>query len=192
MSDHDGPGPVTELLAAHRAGDPSALERLVALVYGDLHRLARRQLASGGDSLTLDTTALVHEAYLKTLHREELPWHDRGHLLAVAAKAMRQLVIDHARARGAVKRGGDVAPLHLDEGRLAVGEHAEALLDLDAALTRLGEADEWLLRIVECRFFGGLTAEETAEALGSSLRTVERDWSRARAWLRVELADGAA
>ena len=182
------PGPVTELLAAHRAGDDGAFERLVCLLYDDLRALAHRQLGPAQNALTLDTTSLAHEAYLKVLHREELPWRDRPHLLAVTARAMRQLIIDHARARVAVKRGAHGGLIPFDETLIAVDRDAGALLALDDALERLGQVDARKRQVVECRFFGGLTAEDTASALGMSLRTVEREWTRARAWLRVELS----
>jgi RNA polymerase sigma factor (TIGR02999 family) len=178
---------ITRLLAAHRAGDEAALAQLVPLVYGDLHRLARRQLGGRGSGRTLDTTALVHEAFLRLVGGGQAAWKDRGHFFAVAALAMRQVIIDYARRCQAQKRAGD-RPLHSLEGsRIAVEAQAEALLEIDKALERLRRIDERLIRVVECRFFAGLTAEETAEALGVSTRTVERDWKRARAWLRHDL-----
>jgi RNA polymerase sigma factor (TIGR02999 family) len=182
----DGRGDITRLLAAHRDGDARALEQLVPLVYRDLQQLARRQL-KGSNLPTLDTTSLVHEAYLK-LAGGSSAWEHRGHFFAVASMAMRQIVVDYARHSHAQKRGGAQPIERLDAEQIAVEAQAEALIELDEALRRLSALDERLPRVVECRFFTGLTAEETAEALGVSLRTVDRDWQRARAWLRQELA----
>ena len=178
---------LTALLAAHRQGDRNALGRLLPLVYRDLQRLAKRQLSAGRPGQTLNTTGLVHEAYLKLADSDRSAWQDRGHFFAVAAMAMRQIVIDYARQTQAHKRGGEQKKEGLDGVDLAVEAQAETLLAVDRALTRLGELDPRLPRIVECRFFTGLTEEETAEALGVSTRTVERDWKRARAWLKQEL-----
>ena len=172
---------------AHRQGDKEACCRLLPLVYRDLRRLARRQLGSRAPGQTLDTTGLVHEAYLKLVDAHGSTFEDRGHFFAVASIAMRQIVIDYARRRQAEKRGDGRKPLGLEGVDLGVDTQAETLLRIDRALDRLGEIDERLPRIVECRFFTGLTDEETAEALGVSTRTVERDWKRARAWLKQEL-----
>ncbi|HVS02415.1 MAG TPA: ECF-type sigma factor [Thermoanaerobaculia bacterium] len=181
------PGEVTRLLQAHQAGDVGALDRLVPLVYDDLRRLARRQLA-GHRRGHLDTTALVHEVYLKLVDQTRIPGESRRHFLAVAARAMRQVVVDFARRRQARKRGGEQVHLTLDAATVAVEEEAEMLLALDEALRRLGELDPRLIRVVECRFFAGLSEEETAGALALSTRTVQRDWTRARAWLQAQLA----
>lgn len=178
---------VTQLLRAHRDGDRAAFERLVPLVYDDLRRIARRQLGRGNPDGILQTTALVHESYLKLVDQSRADFQDRSHFLAVAARAMRQVVVDHARRRGAAKRGGGGHQTTLDEGHVAVESQAEWLLAVDQALTRLGERDGRLARIVECRFFAGLSEEETAAALGISVRTAQRDWMRARAWLQEEL-----
>ena len=178
---------LTGLLAAHRRGDREALGRLLPLVYRDLQRLAKRQLGQRRPGQTLDTTSLVHEAYMKLADGERTAWENRGHFFAVASLAMRQIVIDYARQSQAGKRGGQQRNLGLDEVAIAIDEQAEGLLALDQALERLGEIDARLPRVVECRFFTGLSEEETAEALGVSTRTVERDWKRARAWLRREL-----
>lgn len=183
-------GEITRLLEAHREGDQSALQRLVPLVYRDLQQLARRQLKRGRFGPTLNTTSLVHEAYLKLADSEGDGWEHRGHFFAVASMAMRQIVVDYARHSRAKKRGGGEVVGGLDGIDIAVEEQADELIALDRALDRLGALDARLPRIVECRFFTGLTAEETAEALGVSLRTVERDWKRARAWLRLELDSG--
>ncbi|HEX5042514.1 MAG TPA: ECF-type sigma factor [Candidatus Polarisedimenticolaceae bacterium] len=179
---------LTGLLAAHRRGDREALSRLLPLVYRDLQRLAKRQLGHRRVGQTLDTTSLVHEAYMKLADGDRTAWENRGHFFAVASLAMRQIVIDYARQSRAEKRGGEQRHVGLDQVAIAIDEQAEGLLALDRALERLREIDERLPRVVECRFFTGLSEEETAEALGVSTRTVERDWKRARAWLRQELA----
>ena len=150
--------------------------------------MARRQRRRG-TAQTLDTTALVHEAYLKLANAENLQVSDRGHLMAVAASAMRQVLIGRARARLRLKRGRGDKPLELDESRVAGSSPSERLLDIDRALDALRRQDERLAHIFECRFFGGLAEEETAQALGISLRTVQRGWMRARAWLRAALED---
>ncbi|HEY7514549.1 MAG TPA: ECF-type sigma factor [Vicinamibacteria bacterium] len=183
-----GTGAITELLRAHEAGQRDALDRVVPLVYDELRRLARRHLRRGPAGYTLDTTGLVHEAYLKLAASEGLALKDRGHLLAVTARVMRQVLVDRARARLRGKRGSGQAALELDEARLpSDGSSPERLLDVDRALVRLRERDPQLARIFECRFFGGFGEEETADALGLSLRTAQRGWMRARAWLRAEL-----
>jgi RNA polymerase sigma factor (TIGR02999 family) len=178
---------VTELLAAHQAGQPDAFGQLVDLVYQDLRRIARgqRRRAGGGD--TLNTTALVHEAYARLVEHTGAPLADRGHLLAVAAVAMRQLLVDHARRRSRDKRGGGAVHASLDEMDERIGHDAQHILALDLALDRLAAREPRQARIVECRYFAGLTEQETADALGLSLRTVQREWLKARAWLRVEL-----
>jgi RNA polymerase sigma factor (TIGR02999 family) len=180
---------ITDLLAAHRDGDAEALSRLVPIVYEDLRKIARRQLRGARPGQTLDTTALVHEAYLRLVDQTRTPWNDRAHFFAVAARAMRHILVDYARNRSAAKRGGGIPPLPLDEGRegAASAVDAETLLAIDRALETLSKLDPRLPQVVECRFFAGLTEDETAEALGVSLRTVQRDWMRARAWLREEL-----
>lgn len=186
-------GEVTDLLQAYARGDRDAFDRLVPLVYDELRRIARHHIRRTDRGHTLDTTGLVHEAYLKLAGQKGIRLNDRGHFLAVSACAMRQVVIDHARARTAVKRGGGEVPVTLDENRVAVREQvirdqAVWLLDLNRALERLREHDERLAQTIDCRFFAGLSEEETAEALGVSLRTAQRNWMRARAWIRAELA----
>jgi RNA polymerase sigma-70 factor (ECF subfamily) len=180
-------GEVTELLLAYRQGDRQAFDRLVPMVYDDLRRIARRQLGRGNPDRVLDTTGLVHESYLKLVDGGRVDWQDRNHFLGVAARAMRQVVIGYARRSGAAKRGAGGQQTTLDDGLLAVDSQAEWLLALDAALGRLGEKSPRLAQVVECRFFAGLSEEETAAAMGVSLRTAQRDWMRARAWLREEL-----
>jgi len=182
---------ITRLLRAHAEGDRSAFDRLVPLVYEELRRLARRQRRGGPAARSLDTTGLVHEAYLKLAGSPGLRLNDRGHLMAVTACAMRQVLIGRARARLRAKRGAGVDALPLDEERVAVRSEAEQLLDLDRALSRLRERDPRLAQVFEYRYFAGLGEEETAEALGMSLRTVQRGWLRARSWLRAELRGSA-
>jgi RNA polymerase sigma factor (TIGR02999 family) len=190
MSDEDSAaGEVTALLAAVRAGDAAAGERLFAAVYDDLKRLAGRQLAGRSADATLSPTALVHEAYLRLARPGALDQRDRTHFFAVAARAMRQIVIDGARRRLAEKRGGGALAVELDEGRIA-GRFAapEELLALDAALGRLERLDERLARVVELRFFGGLTLDEIGATFDLGERTIKRDWRKARAFLYRELA----
>jgi RNA polymerase sigma factor (TIGR02999 family) len=184
----EGQGEVTRLLERLRNGDPGALDRVLPLVYDELRAMAHRQLTRGRPGQTLDTTALVHDAYLKLVDAKAAGWNDRRHFLAVAATAMRQIVVDHARRRGAQKRGGGVEPLLLDESRFGVDARATEILALDQALGRLSRLDERLTRLVELRFFAGLTVEETAGVLETSERTVKRDWQKARALLHGLMA----
>ena len=179
------PESITALIQAHRAGAPHAFDRVVELVYPELRRVARQQLRRGRpDAPVLDTTGLVHEAYLKLVDQASLDARDRGHFLAIAARAMRQVIVDHARTRQAAKRGAGAEHLPFDERSAAVQARAEHLLAVDEALSRLAHEDPRLLQVVECRFFAGYSEAETAEALEVSTRTVERDWIRARTWLR--------
>jgi RNA polymerase sigma factor (TIGR02999 family) len=181
------PGEVTRLLRAHERGDTQAFGRLVPLVYDELRRVARGQLRRGPAWPSLEVTGLVHEAYLKLAAAEQLTAQDRGHLMAIAATAMRQILVDRARARLRAKRGRGETPLTLETQDLAAAPSPEWLLDLDRALALLRERDARLASVFECRFFADLSEEETARALGLSLRTTQRDWKRARAWLRAEL-----
>jgi RNA polymerase sigma factor (TIGR02999 family) len=185
------PAEIARLLSAHGDGDPAAFDQLVPLVYEDLRRLARRQRRVGVPARSLDTTGLVHEAYLKLAGSPGLRLKDRGHLMAVTACAMRQVLISRARARLRAKRGGGADALPLDEGRLIVNAEAEQLLDLDRALARLRERDAKLAQVFECRYFAGMSEEETGDVLEMSLRTVQRSWLRARTWLRAELSGRA-
>lgn len=174
---------VTQLVEAAGAGDAAALKRLFSAVYGELKRIARRQLA-GSDGHTLDTTALVHEAYLKLVNPERLALRDRGHFFVIAAKAMRQIVIDHARRRLAIKRGGAaMEAVTLDDNAALDAMTPDTLLRLDHALDQLGGLDPRLAELVEMRFFAGLSVEQIAEAQSLTARTVHRDWRRARAFL---------
>jgi RNA polymerase sigma factor (TIGR02999 family) len=179
---------LTTLLTAHHQGDRSAFNRLVELVYADLHRIARAQLGRRAGPPTLSATAVVHEAYVTLVAETSIPWQNRGHFFAVAARVMRRLVVDYARARGARKRGGTARAVTLDDNMVGVEPDFETCLALDDALEAMGQFNERLLRTAECRLFAGLSEAETAEALGVSLRTVQREWPRARAWLRTALA----
>lgn len=179
---------ITELLLAYGDGDAEAFQRLVPLVYQDLRSIARRQLARGRPGSTLDTTALVHETYLKLVDRSRVSVTDRAHFFALAARAMRQVIVDYARQRRAAKRGGGKSPVTLDRVQVPVGEQAEAMVAIDQALDRLTALNERLTRVFECRFFVGLSEQETADALDLSLRTVQRDWMKSKAWLRGQLA----
>lgn len=178
---------VTALLVEVANGNPAAQEQLVPLVYSELKRLARAYMRRERDGHTLQTTALVHEAYLRLVRPQPRNWQGRSHFFGIAANLMRQILIDHARARLREKRGGVVVVLPLDEALAFSPEHSEELVRLDEALERLSKLDPRQSRIVELRFFGGLSVEETAEFLGVSPKTVKRDWSVAKAWLHGEL-----
>ena len=182
---------IAALLEALRSGDSSALDRLVPLVYDEMRMVAHQFIRRGRRGPVLNTTALVHEAYLKLAKGGPLHPLNRGQFLALSATAMRQVVVDFARAQAAQKRGGVAVQVELGEGSGAVVEHAERVLEIDVALQRLRAWSERLARVVECRFFAGLTEEETAETLGISRRTAQREWTRARAWLEEELAEEA-
>ncbi len=181
---------VTRLLRRMGDGDSAAAESLYGLVYDDLHQRAAR-LMGRGSGHTLQPTAIVHEAWLK-LSDGDVDWADRSHFLAVACRAMRMVLTDHARGRSAQKRGGDHQRQMLDAALLPFEERAIDLAELDDALSELARMDPILAKIVELRFFGGLTIEDTAKVLGASESTIERGWRTARAWLRTELADDAA
>lgn len=187
MHQESSPQEITRLLLAHREGDEEAFHRLTFLIYDDLRRIALRQIARGGAGWTLNATALVHEAYLRLVDETGVDWQGRAHFFAIAARSMRRIIVDHARERQAQKRGGGQVHLELDPERIAVHEQAETLLALDAALEGMRAIDERLAQVAECRLFGGLSEAETAEALAVSLRTVQRDWQRARAWLQRDL-----
>ena len=176
----------TDVLEELRSGSRDALDRLLPIVYEELRAIAHRHLARdpGG---TLVTTALVHEAYLKLVDQSKAEWHDRAHFFALASVAMRHVLINRAKARESLKRGGARRPMTLDEETIAVDDQAASLLEIDDALQRLAALSPRLARVVECRFYGGLSQEETAEVLGVTVRTVERDWSKARLLLRRAL-----
>lgn len=179
---------ITQLLEGWRKGDRGAEGELLPLVYADLRQLARLEIYRRGQHATLNPTALVHEAYLRLSNQRQSPWKNRGHFFAVAAQAMRQIIVDHARKRLALKRGGGGFDLTLDRQQIAVDDQAEMLVALDQALETLSQLSERLTKVVECRFFAGLTADETAEALGVTRRTVQRDWLKAQALLKQELS----
>jgi len=180
---------VTSLLIQLQGGRREAFESLVVLMYDDLRLLARRHLRFQGSMITLHTSGLVHEAYLKLADRTRLSWENRGHFLAVYTKVMRNILIDMARSRLAAKRGGDRVRVTLDEHHSKIEAQADELLAIDQALDKLAELDERLARIVECRFFAGLNETETGLALGISDRTVRRDWIKARTILHGLLDD---
>lgn len=183
---------VTLALHAARSGDPAALNEAFQLVYEEVRSIARARVARFGVGSTLDTTAVVHEAYLKLARHGEMAWEDRQHFLAVASAAMRQVLLDHARRHLSLKRGGGAAHVQLSEADAAVDDQARDVLALDAALTRLANFDAQLGRVVELRFFGGLTVEETAQTLKVSEATIKRAWRRARAFLHRELVGPTA
>ncbi len=178
---------ITELLQEWSDGSGEAFDRLVGIVYDDLSRIAHRQLGGERPGHTLDTQALVHESYLNLVDRPGESWRNRAQFFAVASKAMRRVLIDYARRRNAQRRGGGAAPVTWTDRQGAIDRDLDELLAIDEALRRLSERDERMGRVVECRFFGGMTVEETAEALDTSPRTVERDWTRARAYLFRDL-----
>jgi RNA polymerase sigma factor (TIGR02999 family) len=185
------PAEVTDLLHAWRGGDAAAEERLLALLYRELHAMARGRLRREPKGSTLQTTALVHEAYLRLVDSRRVEWRDRGHFLALAAMMMRRVLVDRARARKAGKRGAGVAAVTLtDAGGLGVDPAAE-VLEVDQALERLTAAYPRPARVVELRFFGGLELAEIGAVLDVTERTVQRDWAFARAWLARELGGGA-
>ena len=188
------PRNATELLLALSGGKREALNELVPLVYEELRAIARRRLSHERAGHTLNTTGLVHEAYLKLVQLDRVQWQSRAHFLAIAAQAMRNILVSHARSRNRLKRGGGAPHASLEEAEdLAVAAElpaaeADRILALDAALERLAALNPRHARVVECRFFGGMTAEETAVVLEVSLGTVKRDWSLLRNWLGRELA----
>ena len=188
----DGPHDITALLLKAGEGDSAVLEQVFPLVYEELRRLAHRQLRHEPDGHTLCTTGLVHEAYLKLVDQTRSEWTSRAHFLAVASIAMRRIVVDYARRHRSAKRGGMLQQVPLESLDLVAEERAELLVALDDALARLAELDPRQARVVECRFFGGMTEEETADALGIGLRTAKRDWAKARSWLYQEIYSDAA
>jgi RNA polymerase sigma factor (TIGR02999 family) len=180
---------VTDLLQAWASGSPTALDELLPLVYDDLRRQARRHMRAQPAGHTLQTTALVHEAYLRLVGQTSVEWKGRAHFFGVAAKAMRSVLVDHARARGAAKRGGSASAITLDDAHGAAAPHASVdVLALHEALERLAEQDVRKSKLVELRYFGGLGIDEAAAVLGVSPATVKREWATARAWLRRELS----
>jgi len=178
---------VTDLLIEWGKGDQEALNQLMPLVYDELHRLASRHLRHERPGHTLQTTALVHEAYLKLVDQKNMTWQNRVQFFAASAQVMRHILVDHARSRRALKRGGENLRLSLDEAKVSSEEKNADLLSLNEALNSLAAIDPQQSRVVELRVFGGLTVEETAEALRISPRTVKREWSMAKAWLHRQI-----
>lgn len=178
---------VTRMLKQASAGDESAINRLLPMVYDELRALAESYLQRENPGHTLQATALVHEAYLRLVKQEDVEWQNRAHFFALAAQAIRRILVDHARGRGRAKRGGDRERVTLDGDVALTSDRDVDLIELDAALEKLARLHERQARIVELRFFGGLTLREAAEVLGVSPRTIDGDWSMARAWLRREL-----
>ena len=191
MDPRDG---VTGLLVAWRSGDSGAADRLFSAVYDELRRVARNHLRRERAGHTLDTTSLVHEAYVRLVDQTRTDWTDRTQFFAVASRVMRRILIDHARHKLAAKRGGARVPVTLgaldepgDDAATVANERAETLLAVDEALIRLAGRESRLARVVECRFFGGLSDAETGDVLGVTERTVQRDWAKAKDWLYREL-----
>jgi RNA polymerase sigma-70 factor, ECF subfamily len=183
---------VTRLLADWSRGDQAALDKLMPLVYGELRQIARRYMARQSPGHSLQTTALINEAYLKLVGQQEKRWRNRAHFFGVAAQAMRHILVDYARAKHYAKRGAGVRRVSLDEALMVSDERAAELVALDEAIAELANIDPRKCKVVELRYFGGLSVEETAEALNVSPVTVMRDWSLAKAWLRRALSQGDA
>jgi RNA polymerase sigma-70 factor (ECF subfamily) len=182
---------VTRLLVEWTGGDQAALEQLTPLVYGELHRIARRQMGQERPGHTLQATALVNEAYLRLVDIPQVKWQDRVHFFALAARLMRRILVDFARSRGYQKRGGGVRAITLNDELVGSGEQVTNLVAIDEALQALAAFDERSSRVVELRFFGGLTVKETADVLAVSPETVMRDWKLAKNWLLRDLAGPA-
>jgi RNA polymerase sigma-70 factor (ECF subfamily) len=180
---------VTQLLGQWSGGDEGALEKLIPLVQPELHRLAHHYMSRERAGHTLQTTAILNEAYLRLVDNTKPVWQGRTHFIAAAAQLMRRIMVDHARERQSLKRGGGACKVTLDEAALVTETRSQELLDLDEALEKLGAQDARKSQIVELRYFGGLTVGETAEFLKLSQRTVEREWTMAKAWLYRELSE---
>ena len=183
----DHPTNVTGLLLQWGKGDEGALERLIPLVHRELHQIARRCMAGERAGHSLQATALVNEAYVRLVDATDVAWHDRTHFLAVAARVMRRILVDHARARHAQKRGGPSENVTFDEALVVTDEPRQDFVALDDAIQELATFDERKSRVIELRFFGGLSVEETASVLNVSPDTVMRDWRLAKAWLQREM-----
>ncbi|HEY3026763.1 MAG TPA: sigma-70 family RNA polymerase sigma factor [Pyrinomonadaceae bacterium] len=179
---------VTQLLIAWSSGDKAALDKLMPLIHQELRSLAHRYMSREHPGHTLQTTALVNEAYLKLVNRKDVHWQNRAHFFAIAAELMRTILVDHARSHAFAKRGGGAQHLALDEAMVISQERAAEVVALDEALKGLADIDPQQARVVELRFFGGLTIEETSEVLHLSATTVKREWRSAKAWLYHELA----
>jgi RNA polymerase sigma factor (TIGR02999 family) len=184
----NGKSDVTQLLNKAQNGDKESLDQLLPLIYDELRRVAANQLRAERENHTLQATALVHEAYLRLLEQREVDWQNRAHFFSIAAEMMRRILVNYAVQRNAKKRGDGVTRLSLDEAiSFSTGETDLDLVSLDAALKRLAELDEMQARIVELRFFAGLTVEEVAEVLEISESTIKREWKMAKAWLKTQL-----
>ena len=182
------PGQVTALLLAWRGGDATARDRLMPLVYAELRKMARRHMARERPGHTIQTTALVHELYLRLVDQERVRWQDRAHFFAIAAQLMRRILVDHARKRLNIKRGANAAMVPLEAAGEVFAKRAAEVVAIDDAVKTLSAVDERKGRIVELRFFGGLSIEETADVLGVSAGTIMRDWTLAKAWLKREVS----
>ncbi len=182
------PEETTQILLACRRGQEGDFDRLFTITYDELRKIARVQLQRLRPGVTLDTCGLIHEAYLKLAGRDTVPWRDRSHFFAIAARAMRQVIVDNAKKRCTRKHGAGVRHVRVEDLQVGVSSQAEVLVALDQALTRLADLDGRLIQVVECRFFAGYSPRETAEALGVSIRTVQREWKRAMAWLKEEIS----
>ena len=181
---------ITQLLIEASGGNRVALDQLFPMVYDVLKRIARKQRRNERDDLTMSTTDLVHEAYLKLIDHREIDWKNRAHFFAISARAMRRILVDYARTKTRQKRGGDQIRITLEEANMVLtAERAEDLLALDEALTRLEKISERASKVVEARYFAGLNIDETAEALGVSEMTVKRDWTMAKGWLKLALEE---
>jgi RNA polymerase sigma factor (TIGR02999 family) len=181
---------VTRLLLAWRDGDEAALEKLLPLVYEELHQLAARHMRRESPGHTLQTSALVNEAFIRLIDQQQVHWQNRAHFFGIAAQLMRRILLDHARSQARAKRGGGVLKVSFDEAAIVSGQRAAELIALDDALNALAAFDSGKSRIVELRFFGGLSNEEVAEVMGMSLRTVEREWRKAKLWLHHAISKG--
>lgn len=184
----DGTEQITDLLLQVHDGQPEAADRLYAAVYPQLRRIAHRHLQGERPGHTLGTTGLVHETYAKLVDLARVDWKDRGHFFRIASGAMRRILVDYARKHRAARRRSDLKAGFLED-QVPAAERGEMLLALDEALERMAALSQRMSQVVECRFFGGLTEDETAEALGVTPRTVQRDWAKARAWLYVQLCE---
>ena len=186
------PTEVSQLLLDWSNGNQAALDRLTPLVYEELHRLAHRHMRLERPNHTLQTTALVNEAYVRLVDQRNLHWKNRAHFFSIASRLMRRILVDLARAHNRAKRGGGALQVSLDEAAMVSSERAAELVALDEALTTLAAIDQRKSQVVELRFFGGMSVEETAEALRVSPITIKREWSTAKAWLYREIANGVA
>jgi len=186
------PQEITQLLHAWSDGDQTALDQLLPLVYDELHRMAQRYVGRERPDHTLQTTALIHEAYLRLVGQPEKHWENRAHFFAVAAQAMRHVLVDYARTRQAARHGGEVQAVSLEEAAVVSAERAAELVALDEALKELEAIDPRKCRVVELKYFGGLNIDETAEVLKVSTATIDRDWSLAKSWLHRALSKGRA